>query len=173
MSEVGLEIGEIVRRLQGLPPPGEEGADGAAAAAPSADAPSQAPVEFRELHPLEFLGRLAAQWRDGYARRGDEEQADFWRVQHRILSQVRPYPNPNPNPNPNLNPNQMQLLKRTSTINGGGEDGGDDGDGGGGGGGGGARGGGGGDGFVGKVVPTNMLGSKPPPYTINGDIYDI
>ena len=173
MSEVGLEIGEIVRRLQGLPPPGEADADGAAAAAPSADAPSQAPVEFRELHPLEFLGRLAAQWRDGYARRGDEEQADFWRVQHRILSQVRPYPNPNPNPNPNLNPNQMQLLKRTSTINGGGEDGGDDGDGGGGGGGGGARGGGGGDGFVGKVVPTNMLGSKPPPYTINGDIYDI
>ena len=49
--------------------------------------------------------------------------------------------------------------------------GGDDGDGGGGGGGG--VGGGGGDGFVGKVVPTNMLGSKPPPYTINGDIYDI
>ena len=156
MSEVGLEIGEIVRRLQGLPPPGEADADGAGAAAPSADAPSQAPVEFRELHPLEFLGRLAAQWRDGYARRGDEEQADFWRVQHRILS---------------------QLLKRTSTINGGGEDGGEDGDGGGdgggGGGGGGARGGGGGDGFVGKVVPTNMLGSKPPPYTINGDIYDI
>ena len=65
VSEVGLEIGEIVRRLQGLPPPGEADADGAAAAAPSADALSQATVEFRELHPLEFLGRLAAQWREG------------------------------------------------------------------------------------------------------------
>jgi hypothetical protein len=39
LSEVGLEIGEIVRRLQGEPD-----ADGAAAAAAaSADAPSQAP----------------------------------------------------------------------------------------------------------------------------------
>ena len=51
-----------------------------------------------------------------------------------------------------------QLLER-NTVDGGGGDGDGDGDGGAG-------------GVVGKVVPTNRAG-KQPPYTIDGDIYDI
>ena len=131
-----------MRRLQG----DETDAQGAATAAGSADGPSDPPppdsaaLLLRELHPLEFLGRVAAQWRDGYARRGDAEQEAFWRVQHQVLS---------------------QLLER-NTVDG---RGGGDGDGG-------AGAGAGAGGVVGKVVPTNM-GGKQPPYTIDGDIYDI